>query len=77
MVGDVVGPSLQTNLNATFTECAEKCSANEKCNSYESKGNLCNLNKERLVDGPQYQTYMFCSKKGNVYHAHSSNLIII
>lgn len=64
MIGDMVGASLKGNIRATVAECAAECSANDECRSFESNSNICNLNKERHPNGPNYQDYMFCSKKG-------------
>ena len=63
MLGDVVGVTLATHKLA-INECAAKCSANPNCNSFESRRNTCNLNKERLPNRSQYKDFMFCSKIG-------------
>ena len=64
MIGDKVGASFKMNIRATVAECAAECSANEDCRSFESNSVLCNLNKERHPNGPNYADYIFCSKKG-------------
>ena len=64
--GDISGASLQGDIKATLEECADKCTANSSCNSFEHKENVCNLNKESEPNGPVYQDFIFCKKEGKL-----------
>ena len=64
MKGDIVGTTIEGNIKASTIECAALCSKNPECNSFESNGNVCNLNKESLPNSPELEDFIFCSKTG-------------
>ena len=62
--GDARGSGMYGVIGANLSQCAANCTADPKCNSFESNGTLCNLNEERLPNQTPYYDYLFCSKMG-------------
>lgn len=67
MQGDVYGAgsiSGSTTKEASCGACADLCTADTKCGSYECRGNgaECNLNRESEPNAPQDKDQLFCVK---------------
>merc|ERR1712142_178357 len=63
--GDIRGIGNLGHLITTYKVCADLCSGNHQCCSYEysqEKGK-CNLNKACHPDRPQWRDQIFCAKR--------------
>ena len=66
MFGDLPGwgTSLGSKIQATREQCANRCSHDDRCLSFEHSNTefLCNLNTIEDPSVKQYKDYIFCSK---------------
>jgi len=63
--GDIPGWGMGGQSVASCQACAELCTANDKCNSFECSATelRCNLNEEADPSQGKYKDYMFCTKE--------------
>ena len=66
MEGDIHGNGLEQLYGINITLCAELCTARRDCKSFEHSTDQCNLNGEKVPNGPKWKDFDFCSKYGKI-----------